>query len=441
MALVTSTAAIVALALGIPPPLSLVREAERLDLPPAAAGIQLEAHPFTREWILHLPPAVVPATLFRLRGASRLCPEVTAGPDRITLRCSTSRIRADVIKDGQGVGLALYRLSVPSWRPQDEGPPLVPFDLLALGLGPCPGRTPDVAGECALASGDLETARELFERALRAGPSPLAHLRLGDLALRADDPATAVDHWRLARAEAPWGRLATARLCETEPKCLASESSRSVFDDTAVDLPLRADIVLRRARLSALEGGLLDTARLLASESAPGGACQASLAWCRGVLMQSLELDGASGIEALAAYLDLYGRREGPLVLELARAAATQAERAGAPVFGANLLASFTGAIPAQELEPHLRRVAQLYLAGSDRARADEIVRYARSRLGEATLRSATWAALRRAVRDRPAPAGAQAPAADDPDLAGARAALTAARLVQTPPLEKGATP
>jgi hypothetical protein len=439
---VTPTAAIVALALGVHPPLSLVREAERLDLPTAASGVRLEAHPFTREWILYLPPAAIPATIFRLRGASRLCPEVTAGSDRITLRCSTSRIRADVVKDGAGAGLSLFRLSVPSWRPQDEGPPLVPFDLVALGLGPCPGHSPDVAGECALASGDLDTARELFQRALAAGPSPLAHLRLGDLALRDDAPESAVEHWRLAKAEAPWGRLASARMCELDAKCLASESSRAVFDDAAVDHPLRADVVFRRARLIALEGGLLDTARRLASESSPGGACQASPGWCRRLLLQALELEGPAGMEALGAYLDLYGRREGPLSLELARAAAAQAEHAGAPAFGANLLASFTGVVCAQELEAHLRRVAQLYLAGGDRARADEIARYARSRLGEAAMRAAPWNAIRRAVRTRPGPAASDASAApEDPDLAAARAALAAARLVQASPTPKGAKP
>ncbi len=86
--------------------------------------------------------------------------------------------------------------------------------------------------------------------------------------------------------------------------------------------------------------------------------------------------------------------------------------------------------------------MAELYLAGADRARADEIVRYARSRLGEDAMRATSWAALRRAVRAprRPGRAAAAAPA-EDPDLASARAALAAAQLIQSTSAPKGATP
>jgi len=439
---VTAAAATLALALALHPPLSLVREAERLDLPPAASGVRLEPRPFTREWILWVPPAAVPSLAFQLRDGSRLCPEVAAAADHVTLRCVTSRLRATVVRDGAGVGLVLQRLSVAPWRPEEEGPPLVALDLAGLQLGGCPGKTLEVSAECALAGGDLPRARELFEEAARAGPAPLAELRLGDLALHDDDPDEAVVHWRRARAEAPWGRLASARLCEMEPHCLGAEAFESVYDSSAVEHALRADLVLRRARLAAFDGQLLEAARRLAGESGPGGACQSALPWCRHVILLALELPGPVGVESLTAYIDLYGRRDGPLALELVRAAALQAERAGAPVFAANLLAAATGSVASPELDLHLRRIASLYLAGGDRARADEIVRYARSRLGDGAMRVAEWAALRSGLR-RPAASLGSTPAPDAPDsdLAAARGALAASRAISTPTARKGATP
>jgi hypothetical protein len=440
---VTPSAAILALLLASSrPPLSLTREAERVNLPAAAGDVELEARPFTREWILHVPPATVAATAAKLQGSSKLCPEVAAGNGTVTLRCTTSHLYATVVHDAGGSCVLLFRISVPPWRPEDDGPPLVPFDLLSLGLPGCgaPANPPEIQGECALAAGDLETARRRFLEAIAIGPSALARLRLGDLALGKDDPDGAVVHWRLARSEAPWGRLASARLCEFEPKCLASDAFEAVYDATAVDHALRADVVLRRARLGALNGQLLESSRKLAAESGPGGACQANVAWCRRMILQALALPGPAGTEALVSYLELYGRRDGPLALELTRAAALQAQRSGAPSFAANLLATITGSIAAEELEAHLQRVAELYLEAEDRARADEIVRYARSRFGEAAMKRPIWAALRRAVR---ATRSAEGPASDTPDsdVTAAQAALDAAKLVTAAPKKKGATP
>jgi hypothetical protein len=441
---VTVSAAILALALLTRPPLSLTREVERLNLPASAQDVRLEPRPFTREWILHVSPGAVAATVAKLERSSRLCPEVLAGVGTVTLRCTSPQLYASVAHEAAGTAILMARLSVPPWRPEDEGPPLVPFDLVALGLGSCPGagKGPEIQGECALEAGDYIGARRLFLQAIAAGPSALARLRLGDLALRDDDPDAAVVHWRLAR-EAPWGRLASARLCELEPKCLASDAFEAVYDTTAVDHALRADLVLRRARLAALGGQLLESSRKLAAESAPGGACQANLLWCRRMILRALELSGPAGTEALVSYLELYARRDGPLALELTRAAALQAERSGAPSFAANMLGATTGTIPPDELEAHLQRVAELYLEAGDRARADEIVRYARSRLGEAAMKRPIWAALRRGVRvttpAEPAPA-----AGPDPDIAAAQAAVQAARLVTAAPAapqKKGATP
>lgn len=449
----TASAAILALALLTRPPLSLTREAERVDLPDSAAEVELEPRPFTREWILHVPPAAVAATAAKLQHSSRLCPDVLTGVTTVTLRCTTPRLYAKIVHDSGGTGLAIFRISVPPWRPEDEGPPLVPFDLAGLGLGGCGGtasRLPELQGECALQAGDFIGARRYFLQAIAAGPSSLARLRLGDLAIRDDDPDAAVVHWRLAR-EAPWGRLASARLCELEPKCLSSAAFEAVYDATAVDHALRADLVLRRARLAALDGQLLEATRRLSSESGPGGACQSNVLWCRRLVLQALALPGAAGTEALVSYLELYGRRDGPLALELTRAAAAQAQRSGAPAFAANMLAGITGNIPGGELEAHLQRVAELYLEAGDRARADEIVRYARSKMGEAAMKRPIWAALRRGIRpSAPAPAPAAGESAEATELSAANAAVAAARLIPgalaapaapAKPKEKGATP
>lgn len=429
---VTPTAAILALTLSTRPPLALTVEAERVTLPASAAGAQLEPRPFVREWVLHVPAAAAKPLARRLAGASRLCPIVKSAPGQVLLRCVTPRMRATVLRTPSGTVLDLYRLKVPPWRPEEDGPPLVPFDVAQLGLGSCPGKTAEIQGECALAAGDLETARSFFEEAARSGPAPLAELRLGDLALRDDEPDEAVAHWRRARTEAPWGRLAAARLCELEPACLASSVSEPIHDPLAAAGPLAPDLVLRRAWLRAMSGELAAAARQLVAEE-PDGACAGALTWCRHVLLAALGRPPPEGTEALGAYLDLAGRRDGPLALELLRAAALQAERAGAPVFAANLLGSATGKVRDAELEEHLNRVASLYLAGGDRARAEEIVRFAGSRLGAAALRAPAWRDIRRTLRvprrgPAPAPRGAAAP---DPDLSAARAALDAARLVQ----------
>ena len=210
----TPSVAIVALALSAHPPLALVRDAERLDLPASATNARIEARPLSKEWVLHVPAAQVAALVKRLRNASRLCPEVVAGTGQVILRCVSARLRADMTHDSGGPAVILFRLSVLPWRPDEEGPPLVAFDTVALHLGACPGETSDVRGECALAAGKLDEARTHFEESVRAGPSPLAELRLGDLALRDDDPDAASAHWRHARGAAPWSRLANARQCE-----------------------------------------------------------------------------------------------------------------------------------------------------------------------------------------------------------------------------------
>jgi hypothetical protein len=228
------------------------------------------------------------------------------------------------------------------------------------------------------------------------------------------------------------------RLCELEPGCVGSRAEESLYDPMGTPVALRADVVLRRAWLRALRGELAAATADLAEETRRGGACRAAPGWCRHLLQIALRLPPPGGTEALAIYLEMPDRLEGPDALELARAAAAQAEQAGAPLWAANLLASVTGRIPEDPKGAHLLHIAQLYLAGGDRVRADEVLRFAGTRLPRAALTAPGWTAVARALRARPGAPAPAAPAGPDPDLAGARAALDAARLAS---LRKGTTP
>jgi hypothetical protein len=432
---VTLAVSIAALLLAVrPPPLAFTVLSEHVPVPGAIA---MQASPFERTITVILSREVSPTTIARkLARDSHICPEVEADRSAIVFHCSTERYRASLETGGPVPRLDLQQLNVPSWRPADEGPPLAAFDTEALGLGPCPGQSPLARGECALGAGDLAAARRQFAEAI-GKDSPHAEMRLGDLALLADDPGGAVAHWRKARSEAPWSRLVAMRLCELEPGCVGSPVERSIYDPVGAPIPLRADVILRRARLAALRGEIVAAAQELAGETRLGGACRTAPAWCRHILAAALRQPVPAGTEALGIYLDTPGRLEGPDALALAEAAAGQAEAAGAPLWAANLLASLTGRVPPERQGAHLLRIAQLYVDGGDRVRADEVFRFARTRLPRPELSSAGWTAVARALRVRPS-SPSPATAAADPDLAAARAALDTARLAS---LRKGTAP
>jgi tetratricopeptide (TPR) repeat protein len=435
---VTPTVAILALSLAAPPPLALVRGTERIPLPVTPGEARLRHRSFERRLTIHLPPGAVGAVARRLTGASRFCPRVERGAAQVTLTCLSGRLRATLEQGPGQPTLDLRSMVVYPWRPEADGPPLVPFDTRRLGLGPCPGATPEARGECALGQGDLAAAQAEFARAA-AAPAPvaaLAELRLGDLALADDDLERAREHWRRARYQAPYGRLAQARLCLLEPACLDSDERAAFFNDELVAEPLRADLAIRAVWLRAMEGQL---ARAMADLGPllTGDGCATVQPWCRRLLLLGLTQGGAPGAVALAAWLQLPNRRLGPLAMELTRAAATQAAASGAPIFAANLLAAVTGMLPESELPGHLRRVARLFLEGGDRARAEEIVIFARTHLPVATWKRDGWAALERESRRRPPPPTTDAGQVEA-DLAAAREAADAARLIL---LSKGARP
>jgi hypothetical protein len=417
---------------GASPPVELVKTCELLELPVPAAAVKVTWSPFERRLALAVPAAQAASVARRLEGTSHLCGGARVSGGTVVLHCRTARLRASVSARTARTVLELYELSVPSWREEEEGPPLVPLDPVLVAGGPCPGATPEGRGECLLAAGRVAEARRVFEAAPR---SAHAELRLGDFALADDDPTGAVRHWRAARHEAPWGRLAVARLCELEPGCLDGSEHAAAFDANAAERAVWADIALRAIRLRALAGDLAGAARDVGHESRPAGACRTTARWCRHVLLLALGLPQPEGAEALATWLELPDRTEGPLALELTLRAAGQAEATGAPVFAASLLASVAGDVPPASLSSHLQRTARLFLAGHDHFRADEIVTFARTRVPEKEWASPGWTALRKAVRAQVLEARRSHEAAPDPaatELGAARQVLDDARLLST---------
>jgi len=420
------------------PPLALTVLQERVRLPVDA--VRVSSSPFERSVVVELPRSASPAAVaLRLKFSSRICPDVDPGASSIVFRCTTPNVRASLSHAG-GVGIVdLAQTSVPPWRPAEEGPPLAVLDPAALGLEPCPGTSQESLGECALAAGDAAGAHRHFEAAAKAGPSPLAEMRLGDLALAADDPDAAVAHWVKARNDSRLERLISIRFCELEPHCLGGESEATLYDAKAAGPGLRNEVILRRLRLRALRGDVVGAAGEAVLESRGDGACATSPRFCRHLLEVALRLPPPEGTEALGVYLETPHRLEGAEALPLARAAAAQSRAAGAPLWAANLLASLTGRVTPAEQGAHLLLVAQLYVEGGDRIRADEILRFARTRLTKAEMASPGWTGVAQALK-RPGRAARAAPAvvttSVDTDLAAARAALDSARLAA---LRKGA--
>jgi len=409
--------------------LDLTQTVERIPLPPVAGPVTLHVEPLASRVRLETRDAAEVAR--RVRLASRtLCPEVGVEGDAVVLRCTSRFIAAALVPHAGGQSLEVRLLQVAPWAGRD-GLPSVPFDPSRLSLGaPCPGDAPAGAGECALAAGQLQRAEELFRQAGEGPGAPLAALRLGDLAARADDLPEAVRHWKQVAPGSPFGRLAAARLCETDPRCLVSNRAAFLFATADAHPALRADLVLRQARLDAFHGKALEAAMALARDRGPAGACAAEPILCGDILLAALREPGARGTQALALYLDTPSRDRGPLAVELARAGSERATASGAPVFAANLLSAVSGQVPPARLADHLARAAELYLAGGDRIRAGVVLEFARSRLGRSDLASPRWTRVALGVSGRPsrtAPPRPELVGAED-DLGAAEKALASAR-------------
>ena len=413
----------------------LTESVERIPLPPSVLPVAVRVEPLASRVALASRDAAALAR--HVRAASHtLCPDVSVSGGEVLLRCRAREIAASLVPYSGGQQLELRHLQVPPWSGRD-GLPLVPFDPQKLDLGShCPGEGNAAKGECALASGHAEGAEEPFREALGGPHGDLAALRLGDLAARTGSIGDAVSMWRRVSPSSAYGRLAGARLCEVDPRCLQSPRAAILFDPGSG--PLRDDLLLRQARIDAFQGRALEAAQALAGEHGPTGACSAEPLLCGDVLLAALREPGARGVQALALYLDTPSRDRGPVAVELARAASDVAAASGAPIFAANLLANTSGEVPAGLLPDHLARATELYLSGGDRVRAGVLLDFARSRLPKAELASARWTRIARGLSPR-----APAPPASTSETAGLEEELAAARkaLGAAPARPAGGTP
>jgi hypothetical protein len=402
--------------------------AERLALPPGTpASLLLDAMGGS----LFLPSSH-PAPLHRaLAGKSTLCPTVELEDGGVRLRCRTRRLAAGISSDRRGPSLELRELRGVPWRKGDDAPPFLPWDPVTLGGSPCPGTTPVVRGECALARGAREEATRHFLDALAGPERSWAVVRLGDLALEEDRLEEAIGWWQAAGTTGRFARLAVARLGELTGNNLEGHSFAVRFDPAGLPWPLGPELTLRAARVDAFLGRTADsTRRLLALPTAERTAvCGWADRLCRRIALEALRIAaGPDREDALALYLSLPGYHRGPLAVELAGAGAEVAASLGAPQFAGNLLSTVAPAVPDAGIDRHLLRTAELYLAGADPVRAGVILEYARTRLPADKLADPRWQAVVTALTAGATAPAPPSPAPEDPVLLRARTALERAR-------------
>ncbi len=420
---------------GATPPLELTNAVERIPLPTVHGPLSLRVDAYESTLVLEAPDDASMLARKLAKVTRTICPTAVERDGEVLLRCRSRRLTAQLVSHAGGRAVDVRELTVLPWEGPDQEPPLVPIDTVALGLGgPCPGDTPVSRAECALREGNRREAEKLFREALGGPGAPFAAIRLGDLALASGDPAGTSRSWSQVPKEAPWARPTLMRQCGLDVKCLDSPRAAFAFALEGIARGFRSDAMLRAAHHEAFEGRALEAATALATASGPDGACAAAVPFCRRLLLAALREPGERGARALGLYLEDPVRDQGPLAVELARAAADRAQEAGAPVFGANLMAVVVGKVATPALPWHLLRTAELYQAGGDRARAEVVAEFARSRLGKKVLRHPRWRATSRGapptievtkVRERLA--GLEA------DLAAAKAALSHARMGAAP--------
>jgi len=384
--------ALVSIALGAPPPTGFTTSIERVALERTAARVEATVNPVVRTIVLtgaKLAP----------RAESQLCPEQLKRSGSFTLRCSTRRLWAAVAEDEKGLYLDVRALRGVTWTWDGQVIPLQqwPFDGVAIPQT-CPGTIDVVRAECALGEGRFEDAERLFTAALDSPDAHLARLRLGDLTLRRGNPEGALALYAKAAATGPVSRLAKLRECDLTGNCLTEKPATLDGLHPALAMEgrlhlIRQDLAVNRDR-EAMQ-------QLVAEVEAGRPVCTTSRVFCQQAVQTALESgDDVAATMALSVFAQA-ALSDGPWGVEVAKAAATEAERAGAPAYAAAVLASLSGRLPNDELDQHLQRVARLYLAARDPVRAQFVVEYAEQRLPGAALRSASWQQLRRLVEPR----------------------------------------
>ena len=137
-----------------------------------------------------------------------------------------------------------------------------------------------VEADVALRLDDLDTARDLYERALQTSADPRAKAEalggLGRLALRQGDPAQAVDAIEEALAMAPSLASTSPGLIETLGKAYAAkgelESAIAVFERGAADAAAAGDSLGKIRCEIWLANALIDSGNFNRAEAVLGGA-------------------------------------------------------------------------------------------------------------------------------------------------------------------------
>lgn len=137
-----------------------------------------------------------------------------------------------------------------------------------------------VEADIALRMDDLETARNLYDRALQTSADPRVKAEalggLGRLAFRLGDPAQAVDSIEEAFRVAPSLALASPGLVETLGKAYATkgelESAIAVFERGAADAATAGDLVVQTRCEIWLANALIDTGGFGRAEELLGSA-------------------------------------------------------------------------------------------------------------------------------------------------------------------------
>ena len=384
--------------------LATAATSERVDIAPIAGDVALEVVPLDALIRLRMRGNTNVVAARITAAAGQICPSIHAGKDFVELRCRTPQLDATLNREGDHLYLDLHELRGLPWRLGIDGPPLTFFEPSRMGIGgPCPGDRATARAECALHEGRFLDAARFFREALTSADQLLAQMRLGDLALIAGDPQTAVGWYNLGSRVGIFGRMSSARLCEFDPECI---TLMPTLDPDPYSLPplLRDDLVVRGARAQAFAGNHYRAVEMLRRRlEAPDDIsfCSDLVApLCRRLILSALrKVDLVQGRKVLEVYLMLPNRAVGPVAVELAGAAAEMAAKLGAPVFGANLLSAVTGEVPAAQLEAHLLRAAELYLMGQDPVRARVIVEFAESKALERQMRVPRWTRVRTLVR------------------------------------------
>jgi len=349
-----------------------------------------------------------------MKHAGVLCPKVTLKGALVEMTCRDARFEAQITKEGRNLYLDINELRGLPWRGGFESPPSYYYDPWRMGLGQrCPGKSPAVRGECALKEGNTLEAAKQFRAALDTSARQMASVRLGDLAVATGDPITAGGWYRRTGDFGYFGRVAEARLCELEGKCLhTTEEVLRAFDPTGLPEPLRAESQVRAARAEAYMGRLMSAVHIISTQERAHGMAsicrEGGELICRRIVLQAMQetmlpaarlaasanpraasgdaaaqrekTDKAYLEELLEVYLAIPSWDQGPMAVELVQAAASVAARLGAPAFGGNLLAALAPQVPERQLADHLLLAAETFVVAQSWARARIIVEYAQSR-------------------------------------------------------------